>query len=238
MFRFVIFIIILLPLVSPAKAGIVVERSRVIIPTSSFSNSLKIMNSNSYPVICKVWVEKGHSAENEDSLIVVKKPFFKMDANEKTTVTLMNLDMDKELALDRESLYWLNIEEIPPKDKDYLHNDILVSLVMHTQLKVFVRPDKLSITPSSAYRTQSFELLENNGKSSLKINNDSPYYITYSNITIKEKSGKSSVVYSGMVSPYSDKEILINNNFIKGAEITYSVISDYGFIISHPSLLI
>lgn len=238
MLRTLLTFTILLSVLAPVKAGVIVEKSRVIFPAEKLSQNVKILNSNNYPVICKVWVDEGIPTINESSLIVVKKPFFKMNANEKNTLTLLNLDMENTLPLDREYLYWLNIEEIPPKNKNYLQNDILISLVMHTQLKIFVRPDNLKITPATAHKNQSFKLLIKNDRSVLHIANASPYYVTYSDITIKTPSGNNRSVYSGMIAPYSNEKVSVSNIISKGSEITYSVISDHGFLKKYSSLII
>lgn len=221
-----------------ANAGIIVEKSRIIFPMESLSKPLKILNSNNYPVICKVWVGKGYLADIEQPPIIVKKPFFKLNPHEESLLTFINIESNNSLLVDREHLYWLNIEEIPPRDKDYLHNDIIVSLVMNTQLKIFYRPENLPITPNEGYKKQSFELHVKDNTTFIRIDNNSPYYVTYSDITIQDKSGEKRILYPGMIPPYSDEEIEVSENMARNDEIIYTVISDGGFPLKYRTSII
>src|SRR5204863_2939575 len=56
------------------------------------------------------------------------------------------------LPSDRESLFWLNIYEIPSTPNGSMAESQLVTVTMRTQIKVFVRPRKLPFSRSEERR--------------------------------------------------------------------------------------
>ncbi len=63
----------------------------------------------------QVWIDNTNQGDIQVYMIPAP-PFFKIAAKEKQIVRIMKTD--SALPTDRESLFWLNVQEIPPKPKN------------------------------------------------------------------------------------------------------------------------
>lgn len=196
LFNFLLFI---LPLSS--KAGVIAETTRVIFNLDKREQSLQIFNINDYPVLVQLWVDNGDIEGGPDkameSPILPLPAIFKLKNKESKSIKLVNVSAD--LAKDRETLYWLNIYEVPPEpNKDLeMNNQNILMLTTRTQMKLLLRPAELFKQVSDMPSKISFKW-ENNA---LVLINDSPFYITIFSLKSSEKDEHSH--YSGMLAPYS-----------------------------------
>ncbi|MCV5526032.1 fimbria/pilus periplasmic chaperone, partial [Escherichia coli] len=81
------------------------------------------------------------------------------------------------LPKDKESLFWINIQEIPKAPKDSTNT---LSIALHTQVKMFYRPDALKEKRENA--EQNIKAISSEGNTVLW--NDTPYYFAI--ISVKQ----------------------------------------------------
>ncbi|MFS1537390.1 MAG: fimbria/pilus periplasmic chaperone [Candidatus Phlomobacter fragariae] len=101
-----------------------------------------LANTNSYPVIIQSWVDYGEANPQTESPFLVLALIFHLPAQKIQAIRIVyNGD---HLPDDRESVFWLNLYEIPPNLHDQALNQDSpkVNLTMNTQLKLFYRPGK------------------------------------------------------------------------------------------------
>lgn len=125
------------------------------------------------------------------------------------------------LSQDKESVYYFNVREIPPKsDKP---NTLQIAL--QTKIKLFYRPQSLVVDP---YGKPWQELLTLNKKGNEYIaNNPTPYYITISAAASSLKGNPSKDFEPLMIAPKSSASLKVGPGEIGNAPVlTY--LNDYG----------
>ena len=99
-----------------AYAGIQVDATRVIYNGGNQSSSLSIKNDSDDTYMVQSWLDTGDSTQNPKGLpIVVTPPILKL-ASKKEAV-LRFIYSGQGLPQDKESLFWINVQEIPPAPK-------------------------------------------------------------------------------------------------------------------------
>lgn len=219
-----------------SHAGILASSTRVVYSQNNTEKSLMLVNTNEYPVLTQIWVDDGQmDSEFKESPFAVLPGVFKL--NPKETKGIRIVYNGAPLASDRESLYWLNLYEIPAIKKDNLAQEY-VNLAMNTQMKIFYRPKNLpSFTLNELQQKVKYELISSDNKVKLKLKNPTPYYLNFTNIKISNAQFNSEIQHKddNILPPFSEKTYsLLNANFQKKAPdlLEYTLIDDSGK--SHP----
>lgn len=130
----------LLFLAGPALAVVNVNTTRVVFESGVQQKTVKLVNDGDYPVLVQSWIDDGDPLSTPDNAVsgfVVLPPVLKLLPGEQRELRLMGSGAD--LPADRESLFWLNIYQIPPEMKTTTNSE-KVRLSLRTQLKVLWRP--------------------------------------------------------------------------------------------------
>ncbi|MDR9889182.1 molecular chaperone [Pseudenterobacter timonensis] len=211
-------------------AGVMVESSRIVFSAANPEQSLMLSNNNDYPVLVQTWIDDGApdgTPEKATNSPVIPLPgLFRLEPGEKKYLRLLATQMP--LPVDRESLYWLNIYEIPPTDTHLPVAGTFVKVAVRLQLKLFYRPVHLPLPVEDVPGRLRFTLLRQPGLSLLKVQNPTPYYTSFSSAVISGSTGTEKLNV-GMVAPFSDKTVpLKGTQGTSSASIHYSIINDEG----------
>jgi len=215
----------------PAHAGVTPVASRVIFPVGDAEQSVQLFNVNTYPVLVQAWIDDGRiEAVPQESTapFVTLPPIFRMGAGDQTSLRIIH--SGAKLPSDRESLFWLNLYEIPGLPKNQPDKTQSVMVTMRTQIKVFVRPAGLPYGAPEPRKRLVFSLAKAAGKLSLKIDNPTPYYATFSAILVKA-GGRSQQITPDMVAPLSASTLELDQLGAEAgetAEVLFSLIDDDG----------
>lgn len=99
-----------------AFAGIQVNTTRVIYNSTNKSASLSISNDSDDTYMVQTWLNTGDASQMPKNLpIVVTPPILKL-ATPKEAI-LRFIYSGSGLPQDKESLFWVNVQEIPPTSK-------------------------------------------------------------------------------------------------------------------------
>jgi len=221
----------------PARAGVTPEASRVVFPAGETEQSLHVFNANTWPVLVQAWVDGGRiDAVPQESTapFVTLPPIFRMAAGDQTSLRIIYSGAN--LPSDRESLFWLNLYEIPGLLKHQLDDARAVVVTMRTQIKVFMRPAGLPYGPRELPKRLAFSLAKGAGKLTLRIGNPTPYYATLSAVLVKA-GGHSQQITPDMVAPLSESTLELDQfdqfdqfdaQAVESAEVLFSLIDDDG----------
>lgn len=217
----------------PALAGVAAERTRVIFPQKANEVSLQLANLNEYPVMMQTWVDDGDLDSTPSSTqapIITLPPVFRMAPGEQKSLRLIY--SGEKLPDDRESLFWLNLYEIPPKSQIEQPPDTTqLTVTFRMQLKVFYRPGNLPVPVEQLVDKLQFSLGSNPQGSVLKINNPTPYFATLSGLSLMA-AGKEESVAGDMIGPFSEKEmplkLIKEDRTAKGDKVRFILINDDG----------
>ncbi|OLL31352.1 pili assembly chaperone [Burkholderia sp. SRS-W-2-2016] len=216
--------------IAPAFAGVTPEVSRVIVHAKENETSVQLFNLNDYPVLVQAWVDDGaidSVPQDAKAPIIALPPIFRMNRGEQTSLRLLNTGMP--LPADRESLFWLNLYEIPATRANEAPDAQQVTVMMRTQLKVFVRPDGLREQADALPGRLEFSA-HGTDRLRLDIYNPTPYHATFGKIHAK-LAGADEALPVEMLAPLSRTSVVFDKlHGVPGddVEIAFALIDDDG----------
>ncbi|AIR85002.1 fimbria/pilus periplasmic chaperone [Pantoea rwandensis] len=191
------------------SAAISLDRTRVVFPGSEKSVSLTVSNQNTeLPYLAQGWLEdeQGEKLDNSSPLTVVP-PVQRIEPKAESQVKIQALSSSeafKRLPQDRESLFYFNLREIPPKsDKPNV-----LQIALQTRIKIFYRPAALA-EAAAAQHASPFQEKITLSKSGDKytVINPTPYYVTLIGASAKKEGDVIKGFDALMVSPKSQSEL-------------------------------
>lgn len=155
-----------------ATAAISLDRTRVIFNGEDKSMVLNVTNNNKkLPYLAQAWVEN-EKGEKVNGPIIPLPPMQRVEPGKSTQVKLQGQAAMAQLPQDRESVFYFNLREIPPRtDKP---NTLQVAL--QTRVKLFYRPKAIAV-PANSPAFQEKLTLRRQGNHYTVVN-PTPYYIT------------------------------------------------------------
>lgn len=193
--------LIFLIAVQSAQAAVSLDRTRAIFNGGVKSTSLNITNDNKQlPYLAQAWIENENQEKITTGPLVVTPPVQRLEPGAQSMVRLMSTpDIDK-LPQDRESLFYFNLREIPPKtDKPNV-----LQIALQTKIKLFYRPPAIKARPNEVWVDQ---LILNKEAGGWRIENPTPYYVTVIGLGGSEKSAKDGKFDALMLAPKSAQTV-------------------------------
>lgn len=224
-------------------ASVIINGTRVVYNEKSKSKTVQLINDNKWPALVQVWLDNGDPNELPENIrtpFSITPPIFKMspDAGQNLRLTYLGDSLPK----DRESIYYLNVLEIPPQDESAVDaNKNTMQIAIRSRIKLFFRPSAVD-SPALLSNKLSFSFKKTTKGNELLIKNNSPWFITFQDISILDSSRKLKLE-GKMVAPFSEITVSnengspIPNEFLNAKKITYSVINDYGGLDNYESNL-
>lgn len=203
------------------QAAIALDRTRVIFDGDQKSVSLNISNQNKQlPYLAQGWLEddKGNKIQ---SPLTVLPPVQRIEPGKPSQVKVQALPVAKQLPQDRETLYYFNLREIPPKsDKP---NTLQIAL--QTRIKLFFRPAAIAMQKNASPAQEQLTLSKQGDK--YLVNNPTPYYVTIVDASSKKDTAGAKNFEPFMVPPKGNAPLTVSAASVGNAPVlTY--INDYG----------
>ncbi|ORM84210.1 molecular chaperone [Pantoea allii] len=206
-----------------AQAALTVDRSRLIFNEDEKSISVNVTNRNTKdPYLAQGWIEDSNE-KKITGLMMVLPPVQRVEAGAKTLVRIQGLPDIKTLPKDRESVFYFNLREIPPKSDKA---NTLV-LAMQTRLKIFYRPASLKVAPALDAVPGVKDLTLTKKMDNYIINNPSPYYFSFVEGRISTKSEGIESFEPVMVEPKSSMKLPVSASKL-GTSPVLMFVNDYG----------
>lgn len=191
-------------------ANIVINGTRVIYPSKNKDVIVQLVNNGDDPALVQAWIDNGDinsTPETANVPFLLSPPVVKVDGKNGQQLRIQKIG--EALPRDRESLFYLNVLDIPPTPGD-LHGVNVLQLAIKSRIKLFYRPSEL--TNSTDIITNSIELQATD--SGFKVYNKSPYFFTLA--SINQDGKKNLLVDSVMVAPFSNlvaaTKVRVNGN--------------------------
>lgn len=218
-----------------AHANVLIGGTRVVFPAKDGEVTVRLTNDNDHPVLVESWIDRGdaHSTpESVDVPFLITPPLFRMEAKKEQSLRIVYTH--EQLPADRESLFWLNVLEVPPKPTGaQTEGQNLLQLALRSRLKLFYRPSGLQGDPLKAPAQLTWKA-DADGKA-LVAHNPTPFHITISELTVTV-GGKTVAADLGMVAPLSDLRLALHDGAPKpaaGSVVKFTTINDFGAADSH-----
>ncbi|WP_390901199.1 fimbrial biogenesis chaperone [Serratia ficaria] len=205
-----------------AQAALTLDRTRVIYNADLKSISLNINNDNKkLPFLAQAWIEDSENRKVTSPLVVMP-PLQRINAGERSLVRIAKSQAAASLPGDRETLFYFNLREIPPRPE----KSNVMQIALQSQIKLFYRPAALMPEKNAVWQDK---LVFNKFAGGLRIENPSPYYVTLSGMkrkTHKEGGGEVRGFKPTMIAPKSSVAITLPGPVPDSFVVTY--INDYG----------
>lgn len=215
-----------------ANASVQINGTRVIYPADQREVSISMVNNSSAPVLLQSWVDEGNPKDNPETSkapFILTPPMSRVDPGKGQTLRIMFTGSN--LPQDRETVYWLNVLEIPtkPKAKENESNNY-VQFAIRSRLKIFYRPKGLAGNAFDAVEKISWRV-ERDGKGYVaECSNPTPYFVSFGSLNFKGVDVEKSLEPKGGMCPPmgSEKFPLKGNGDAANGKLTVDVINDYG----------
>lgn len=168
----------------PAHASVVVTGTRVIYPADAREVTVQLTNQDRFPNAVQAWIDVDDPAsgpENADAPFVVNPPIARMGPGSGQRLRL--IFTGAALPQERESLFHLNVLQIPPMNSTTAErNQVLV--LMRNRLKLFYRPKGLDGTPDSLGEQLHFQLVQSGAQWHVRVDNPTGYHASFAGATL------------------------------------------------------
>lgn len=243
MFRTLLAMLVIATLagVTSANAAVVIGGTRVVFPADVRDVSLRIENKGSDPALVQVWIDDGDersTPSNARAPFAITPPVFRIDQGQGHALRIVHAG--EEPPRERETLYWLNVLEIPPKAAEAEGKNVL-QLAFRHRLKVFHRPKDLSMPVERAPSSLRWSVVRADGKARLHVENPSPYHVSFHAIELqrREEGGKPLSLGGGMVKPQRSAEFPLPDDTqgFQAATVSFMSINDFGGVVAGTSVI-
>ncbi len=210
----------------PASAAVTLQGTRIVHDAAQGRDvTVKATNGGEQAAMVQVWIDDGDSHARPEN---VRTPFRLTPAEPRLLqahqgqayrVTYAPRPSEQPLPTDRESVFYFNLLDIPPKPSDAAGKNLL-QFAVRTRVKLFHRPAGL---PGSA-REAAGQLQWRAEGNALQVSNPSAYHVTLSTLTLPD--GRTLEV--DMIAPGGQAVLPLPAGAAVPATVTFQWLDDYG----------
>lgn len=194
----------------PCQAELLLSSTRIIFPSNKIEKNYQIKNQGSLPIMVQAWIDQqteGGFPETANGPFVVIPPVFRLEPG--SLQSLRIIYNRKKLPENQESLFWLNLYEIPSKPKNIPEEYSVLTVTVKTQIKLLFRPEKIGI-PNDIKAKLHFVFHTQAGKVYLRITNSTPFYITIKQLELMSEQNMM-LSQSLFIAPNSTQHVQVEN---------------------------
>ncbi|KVX23972.1 hypothetical protein WM08_20890 [Burkholderia ubonensis] len=226
-----------------AAANMVLFGTRVIYPAGQREVSVRMNNQGKQPSLVQAWVDRGDTTatpDKADAPFVVTPPISRVEPGKGQTLRLSFLGDN--VPEDKESLYWLNVLDIPPKPKA-AEGENLMQLAIRTRVKIFLRPAALTDEGAMAAPQQVRWQVQRDGNGRVMgvlASNPSAYYVNIATVEIGPEGKAVAAGEGAMIAPGETHLFGFASPLpvqLDKARVAFGYITDYGGIARGESAL-
>ena len=207
-----------------ANAAVSLDRTRVIYPGDANSLTLSIRNYNkTLPYLAQAWLEDA-DGKKINSPFTVLPPLQRLEPNMESLVKIKSLAANLTLPQDKETLFYFNLREIPPRSK----KPNTLQLAMQTRVKFFYRPKNLLDNNANNKRPWQDEVTLDIVGNKYKLINPTPYFVTIVDASKSNAKSDNQIGFNPvMIAPNSFSMLNLGVDKL-GKKPKFIYIDDYG----------
>ena len=210
-------------IVLPAHAGIVIYGTRIIYPAEKNEVLVQLMNQGERSSLVQSWIDDGDTSLPPEKIKVpflLTPPVVKVAGDSGQQIKIKK--MANMLPNNKESLFFLNVLDIPPNNPDSAGKNVL-KFAMQNRIKLFYRPK--GISPVNKHTFQKLSMKRSGSIYSIK--NDAANWITVTEVKANNvKINNESI----MLAPLSSADVTLKS--AKTNQYKMTIIDDHGNYIS------
>ncbi|EDQ4520507.1 fimbria/pilus periplasmic chaperone [Salmonella enterica subsp. enterica] len=209
--------------ISTANAGVVIYGTRIIYPAEKNEVLVQLMNQDGRSSLVQSWIDDGDTSLPPEKIKVpflLTPPVAKVAGDSGQQIKIKK--MPNMLPNNKESLFYLNVLDIPPNNPNSTGKNVL-KFAMQNRIKLFYRPKGIAPVNRSTFHKLSFKRSGN----SYSINNDTANWITVTEVKAGNVKVNNTTI---MVAPLSSENVVLKNTNTSQYKVT--IIDDHGNYIS------
>lgn len=210
----------------PAPAAVTLQGTRIVHDvTQGRDVTVKATNAGSQAAMVQVWIDDGDGRARPEN---VRTPFRLTPADPRLLqphqgqayrITYAPHPSDAPLPSDRESVFYFNLLDIPPKPVDGADKNML-QFAVRTRVKLFHRPAGLLGKPRDAARQLQWRAQAG----TLQVSNPGAYHVTLSTLTLPD--GRT--IETDMIAPGTELRLPLPDGAAMPASVRFQWLDDYG----------
>ena len=220
---------------SVAQANVVLDTTRVIYTADKSSVIVNAGNKGERPALIQSWVDTGNvgtTPEDSDAPFVVLPPIARIDPGSSQALRLRFTGAPASFPTDAESVYWLNVLDVPPAvDEDSpARGQNYLQFAVRSRIKLFYRPEGLSGHPNAAPGQLRWHIqTAQSGGAVLVVDNPTAYHVTLTRVAIG-KNGADQEPSSTMLAPGAHFRWPLETDkpSVAGQSVHVTAIDDFG----------
>ena len=202
-----------------ALSSAVISGTRVIYPSDSKDVSVRVSNNGPTAILLQSWIDDGNQDSPPAEMkvpFIITPPINRVDSGKGQTLRISYTgDL---LPVEKESLFWLNVLEIPAK-KITESSENTLQVAFRSRLKLFFRPSGLQGNANDAPKQMRWR----SKSGQIEAYNPTPYFINLVTVMVNGKK-----IEGSMISPMS--HLLINIKSRPGDTLSGKFVNDYGAV--------
>jgi len=231
--RFSAWLILASLVCSQAMAGVVITGTRLVYPASQKEITVKLNNNGMKPALVQAWVDTGDvqsSPTSSKAPFVLSPPVSRIDPSKGQSLRLMFTGAP--LPASKESVFWFNILEIPPKAEGPMEMNVL-QMAFRSRIKIFYRPDGLPGSPSDAPQQVQWKVIADGAGYALQASNPTVYHVSLVELALVAGAQRYEAD-GGMVGPGESTVFALpalKSPPGASAQVEFNAINDYGALV-------
>lgn len=210
-----------------ASASIVISGTRIIYPSDAKEVTVKLNNVGSKPVLIQSWIDNGDTEARPENIsvpFVLTPPINRVEASKGQTLRLSYTGTS--LPVNKESVFWLNVLEIPAKSTNNA-SDNRLQMAFRSRIKLFFRPAGLAGNANDAAKLLTWSSVPGG----VVATNPTPYYVSLVTVTVNGKQ-----VEGQMVAPGGNQKFVFPTA-ANGSKVSLDFVNDYGAVNKTESVI-
>ncbi|AIO44463.1 fimbria/pilus periplasmic chaperone [Burkholderia cenocepacia] len=223
---------------SDVHAGVVLSGTRIVFDQKDKEATVQLVNEGGRPSLVQAWIDDGDPRASVDELdvpFIVTPTVFRVEPGRGQAIRIIY--SGEELPADKESLFWLNVLDVPPKATATDDRNVL-QVAFRSRIKLMYRPTGLQGNPTDAPKALKWSIARDDKQQSvLRAENPSPYVVNLGSValTVRGKTFDAGIGYvlPGEAAVFPVKGL--NSPDVNGAVISYTSVDDWGSSRAHKA---
>lgn len=211
--------LLLLATAGQAQASIMLNATRLVYEGGDREVALTVHNTTVKEILVQAWLETEAGEMNPQLPFAVAPPLARMPG--KGRQMLRVIQDGSEMPADRESVYWLSVQEIPQ-----VASDNTLQIAIRQRIKLFYRPPGLAGDPARAARQLRWHWLD---ERTLQVINPGPFHVSLVQLEATQGSDKRLVEEARLLQPWQQEKLVLSPASSRAPlRVNFLSINDYG----------
>ncbi|MCK3841662.1 MULTISPECIES: fimbrial biogenesis chaperone [Pseudomonas] len=204
-------------LATQAAASISLNTTRLVFDGDHKEANVTVRNGNQ-EVLIQSWVDR-NDADSSPAPFAVTPPIARIFVKEQQLLRILYEGTG--MPTDRESVVWLNVQEIPKTSE----TENSLQLAIRQRIKIFYRPAGLTGSALQAPAQLEWTLVKHGVQHLLRVKNPTLYHVSMADIKVQAQLASDST----MIAPGEEKQFPLKAPPAAGpVQLSFSSINDYG----------